>query len=119
MFTAGGCLTWCSATRTRCGCTGCLCSSLSRLWAARTEPSRAGEAGRPSEGWLGGRPAGHQLAAGVLVQAVEQPVGDGEGFVVGAAGQGEAADQDVEARCGWCVVVFVGQVGFMNDVADP
>jgi len=36
MFTAGGCLTWCWATPTRCGCTGCPRSSMSRRWAART-----------------------------------------------------------------------------------
>ena len=66
---------------------------------------------------LARRVGGHQLAAGVLVQAVEEPAGDGEGFLSGAAGQGEAADQDVQSRFGWCVVAFVGQVGFMDDAA--
>src|ERR1700730_418467 len=81
MFTAGGCLTWCSATRTRWGCTGCPRSSMWRLWAARTEPSRAGRS-QQAKGLAGGRAAGHELAAGVLVQAVEELVGDGEGVVV-------------------------------------
>ena len=54
----------------------------------------------------------------MLVQAVEEPVGDGEGVVVRAAGQGEAADRDVQACCGGRVVAFVGQVGFVDDAAD-
>jgi hypothetical protein len=54
----------------------------------------------------------------VLIQAVEEPVGDGQGVVVGAVGQGEAADQYVQASCGGGVVAFVGQVGFVDDAAD-
>jgi threonine dehydrogenase-like Zn-dependent dehydrogenase len=54
----------------------------------------------------------------VLVQAVEEPVGDREGVVVGAAGQGQAADQDIEADRGGGVVAVVGQVGFVDDAAD-
>jgi hypothetical protein len=44
----------------------------------------------------------------VLVQAVEQPAGDGEGVVIGAAGQGQAADQNVQARGGGGVEAVVG-----------
>jgi hypothetical protein len=54
----------------------------------------------------------------VLVQAVEYLVGDGKGVVVGAAGQGQATDEHVEARCGGCVVAVVAQVGFVDDVGD-
>jgi Phage integrase, N-terminal SAM-like domain len=63
MCTAGGCLTWCSATRTRCGCTGCPRSSMWRRSAARTEPSRAGRASRPRRG-LARRAGGRSSAGG-------------------------------------------------------
>jgi len=69
-------------------------------------------------GWLGGWSSGHELAAGVLIQAVEDPAGDAERVVVGFAGQGEAADQHVQARRGGRVVAVVGQVGFVDDAAD-
>jgi len=42
-------------------------------------------------------------AAGVLVQAAEEPAGDSRGVLVGAAGQGETADQHVQAGRGRCV----------------
>ncbi len=67
---------------------------------------------------LGGWAAGHELAAGVLVQAVEQPAGEGEGVVIGAAGQGQAADQDVQARGGGGVEAVVGQVSFVDNASD-
>jgi len=47
---------------------------------------------------LARRAGGDELTAGVLAEAVEEPVGNGEGVVVGATGRGEAADQHVEAR---------------------
>ena len=62
---------------------------------------------RPAKVWLGRWSAGHELAAGVLIQPVEQFVGDGEGFLVGCAGEGETADQDVQAGRGGGVVAFV------------
>jgi hypothetical protein len=76
-----------------------------RLAVTTDQPTKKVRQGR---GWLGGRAAGHELAAGVLVQSVEEPVGDGQGVVVGFAGQGEAADQHVQACGGGGVVAFVG-----------
>ena len=48
--------------------------------------------GQAEGSWLGGGAAGHELAAGVLVKPVEEPVGDGEGGAIGAAGQRQAAN---------------------------
>src|SRR2546429_3108495 len=114
MSAAGGCLTWCSATQTRRSCTGCPRSSTPRLWAAPTDPSPGQAKTARAGGWLGGWTAGHELAAGVLIQAVEEPVGDGQGAVVGVAGQGEAADQHVQACGGGGVLEFVRQVGLLG-----
>jgi len=61
-------------------------SSMSRLWAAHTDPSPGQGKMARAGGWLGGWPAGHELAAGVLIQAVEEPAGDGQRVVVGFAG---------------------------------
>ncbi len=45
---------------------------------------------RLGPGGLGGLPPGDELAAGVFIQPVEEPVGDGQGVMVRGAGQGEA-----------------------------
>jgi hypothetical protein len=50
----------------------------------------------------------------VLVQALEEPSGDGQDVGVGAAGQGETADQHVQARGGGGIVTVVGQVGLFD-----
>src|SRR6266702_6253489 len=100
----------------RSSCTGCpRAGTPLRLAVTTDSPLERGEA---AGSWLGGGAAGDELAPGVLVQSVEEPVGDGEGGVVGLAGQGQAADQDVQARGGGGVVLVVGQIGCGDEAAD-
>lgn len=70
-----------------------------RRW---VQPARAGPV---ASCWW---PAGHELSARVLVEAVEEPVGYGEGVLVGLAGEREAADEHVEPWRSRSVVAVVG-----------
>lgn len=67
---------------------------------------------------LGRGSAGEKALADVLVEPVEEPVGDGEGGPIACAGEGEATDEDIESRRDRGVEHVIGEVGFVDDTPD-
>src|SRR3712207_4745715 len=123
-----------SSTSSRCMTAICPAGPPKVCSETRNQARTASRKGGTAVAWTGaacgvgsdiGSPSGsgrlaaeQQAAADVLVQAVEERAGDGEGALV-VAGHRQAAQQHVEARGLGGVEAAVVEVGLVHDLADP